>query len=61
MGFFMRKVNLNYLEAGMVTADAVKTKSGQIIMEKGITLDRQSILRLSFYNIQDIYVEGEPT
>lgn len=56
----MRKVNLNYLEAGMVTADAIKTKNGQTIMEKGVTLDRQSILRLSFYNIDDVYVEGEP-
>lgn len=59
-GFFMRKINLNHLEPGMVTAGAIQSKNGQTIMEKGVTLDRQSILRLSFYDITDVYVEGEP-
>lgn len=57
----MRKVNLNNLEAGMVTADTVATKSGQTILEKGVTLTKSSILRLSFYNIKEICIECEDT
>ncbi len=57
----MRRVLLNDLEAGMVTADNVLTRGGQCILEKGKTLSRQSIMRLSFYNVKSVMVEGEPS
>ena len=41
----------------MVTADTVTTKSGQTILEKGATLTKSSIMRLSFYNIKEVCVE----
>ena len=57
----MKKVLLNDLEAGMVTAADVLTKGGQRILEKGRVLSRPSIMRLSFYNIKSVMVEGEPS
>lgn len=57
MGFTMDKLNLNDLQAGMVTASEIRTKGGQLILDKGVTLSRQSIMRLSFYNIKTVEVE----
>ena len=49
MGFFMKKVTVNKLEPGMVTAEQILTKNGQMIVDKGVTLTRPLIMRLSFY------------
>lgn len=53
----MKKFTLNELEPGMVTAEDVITQSGQRILEKGMVLNRQLILRLSFYGIDSILTE----
>lgn len=44
----------------MITASAVKTRSGQLILDRGVTLDQQLIMRISFYNIDEVEVE-EPS
>lgn len=55
----MKKVNLNALKPGMITAEPVMTKTGQCILEKGTALNLQRIMRLSFYNIEYVNVEDE--
>lgn len=39
------------LKPGMITADAVRTKSGQIIVEKGVSLNERLISHIHFYSI----------
>lgn len=53
----MRKVKLNHLQEGMVTAYNIMTRSGQCIMKQGTTLTPELILRLSFYSIDSVLVE----
>lgn len=53
----MKTVLLGDLKDGMVVAENVLTKTGQCILEKGKVLNRQIIMRLSFYNISSISVE----
>lgn len=58
----MKEVLLDNLKDGMIVAENVITKSGQCILEKGKVLNRQLIMRLSFYNIHSIMVDesGKP-
>ncbi|MBQ7077977.1 MAG: HD-GYP domain-containing protein [Lachnospiraceae bacterium] len=44
------------LVPGMVTAEAVKTKTGQLIVNEGVALDRRLIERLHFYSIREVEV-----
>ena len=57
MGFFMKKVTVNKLEPGMVTAEQILTKNGQMIVDKGVTLTRPLIMRLSFYCVLEVCIE----
>ena len=57
MGFFMKKVTVNKLEPGMVTAEQILTKNGQMIVDKGVTLTRPLIMRLSFYCVLEVGIE----
>lgn len=52
----MKEVLLDNLQDGMIVAENVMTKNGQCILEKGKTLNRQIIMRLSFYNIHSVMV-----
>ena len=53
----MREVLIGKLEDGMTVAENVMTKGGQCVLEKGKVLNRQTIMRLSFYSIKSIMVE----
>lgn len=55
----MKEVLLGKLKDGMIVAQNVMTKGGQCILQKGKVLNRQSIMRLSFYSIKSIMVEEE--
>ena len=48
----MKELALYNLKEGMVLAKDITTLSGQVVLEKGKELTKQSILRLSFYNIK---------
>lgn len=58
----MKEVLLDNLEDGMIVAENVMTKNGQCILEKGKVLNRQIIMRLSFYSIHSIMIaeDDEP-
>jgi putative nucleotidyltransferase with HDIG domain len=45
----------------MVTAKEVTTKSGQKIYDAGVALTPQQIIRLTFYQVDSVFVEGEET
>ena len=53
----MKKVTVNKLEPGMVTAEQILTKNGQMIVDKGVTLTRPLIMRLSFYCVLEVGIE----
>lgn len=53
----MTITNVEDLAVGMITADEVRTRGGQLIIEKGVTLTRQLIMRLSFYNIKTVMID----
>ena len=53
----MKKVTVNKLEPGMVTAEQILTKNGQMIVDKGVTLTRPLIMRLSFYCVLEVCIE----
>ncbi len=57
----MKELALYNLKEGMVLAKDITTPSGQVVLEKGKKeLTKQSILRLSFYNIKSAcIVDGE--
>ena len=56
----MKELALYNLKEGMVLAKDITTPSGQVVLEKGKELTKQSILRLSFYNIRSAcIVDGE--
>lgn len=57
----MKEILLNNLQEGMIVAANVMTKNGQCILQKGKVLNRQIIMRLSFYNIPSIMVAEEDT
>lgn len=58
----MKEVLLGNLTDGMIVAENVMTKNGQCILERGKVLNRQVIMRLSFYNIHSIMIaeDDEP-
>ena len=41
----------------MVTAEQILTKNGQMIVDKGVTLTRPLIMRLSFYCVLEVCIE----
>lgn len=47
----------NDLNPGMITADAVLTKAGQMIVSKGEKLTERLISRIRFYNIPEVAIE----
>lgn len=53
----MKKLTISELEAGMITAEDVCAANGQRVLDKGMTLNRQLIMRLSFYQIDTVLVE----
>ena len=55
----MVKISSKKLESGMVVAQAIETKRGQIIADEGTVLSPQLIARLSFYNIENVMVTDE--
>ena len=55
----MVKISSKKLESGMVVAQAIETKRGQIIADEGTVLSPQLIARLSFYNIDNVMVTDE--
>lgn len=55
----MKEILTADLTPGMVTAQAVMTPNGQLIVNKGITLDKKMIARISFYSIANVMVEEE--
>lgn len=52
----MKEVLLGNLKDGMIVAENVMTKNGQCILERGKVLNRQIIMRLSFYNIHAVMI-----
>ena len=60
MGLRMKILNIKELEPGMVVAEDVVTKSGQVITPKGTKLDSKLIVRFDFYSIYRVkIVENE--
>lgn len=57
----MKETLIGKLEDGMIVAENVMTKGGQCVLKKGSVLNRQSIMRLSFYSIKSIMVEEVET
>lgn len=55
----MNELALHNLKEGMIVAEDVMTRGGQRVLEKGKVLTKQSIMRLSFYNIKSVVVEDE--
>lgn len=55
----MVKISSKKLESGMVVAQAIETKRGQIIADEGTVLSPQLIARLSFYNIDNVMVTDD--
>ena len=55
----MKEVSVQNLTEGMVIAVDVTTKSGQRVLEKGAKLDKQTIMRLSFYNIPTVLIQED--
>ena len=53
----MSIVKIADLVPGMVTEEPVKTRSGQLIVNEGVALDRRLIERLDFYSIKEIKVK----
>lgn len=56
----MKEIAAHKLKEGMVIAENVMTKGGQRILNKGKVLTKQSIMRLSFYNIKAVMIEDAP-
>ena len=52
----MSIVKTSDLVPGMITEEPVKTRSGQLIVNEGVALDRRLIERLDFYSIKEIKV-----
>ena len=41
----------------MITAEPVRTKNGQLVVNQGVTLTKQLIAKIHFYNIESVVVE----
>ena len=52
----MKEILLKDVVSGMTTAEAVKTKSGQVLADKNTTLSKQLIARFTFYHINSIKI-----
>jgi putative nucleotidyltransferase with HDIG domain len=57
----MKEVRSIDLEPGMVTAKDVLTQKGQKIFDAGTELTPQQIIKLTFYQVTSVFVEGEET
>lgn len=55
----MKKLTVNKLVPGMVTAENVYTYTNQLILPKGLVLTDKSITKLEFYSILRISVEDD--
>ncbi len=55
----MEKILTADLQPGMVTAEPVTTPNGQLIVNKGISLDKKMIARINFYSIQFAMIEEQ--
>ncbi|MEG0805058.1 MAG: HD-GYP domain-containing protein [Lachnospiraceae bacterium] len=55
----MNLITIKDLHSGMVTAEAVRTKTGQIIVKKNITLTNQLIHHLDYYGIPSVAIVSE--
>jgi HD-GYP domain-containing protein (c-di-GMP phosphodiesterase class II) len=55
----MKEVKTIDLAPGMVTASDIFTQNGQKIFDKGISLTPQQIMRLTFYQVSSVLVEGD--
>ncbi len=53
----MQKIASDKLFPGMIVAEPVVTKRGQVIFKPGTELTAQLIGRLSFYNVEEVTVE----
>lgn len=53
----MKEVTIDDLKPGMITARAVITPSGQLIINKGVELDKKLIARIDFYSIESAWIE----
>ncbi len=53
----MEKILTADLKPGMITAEPVMTPNGQLIINKGITLDKKMIARITFYSIEHAMIE----
>lgn len=53
----MDKVSRRNLKPGMVVSKEILTKQGQSIAKEGTVLNSQLIAKLSFYKIEEVYVE----
>lgn len=54
----MKNVPVMKLTPGMVTAAEVRTKGGQLVVDKNVPLTKQLILRITFYNISSVMIES---
>lgn len=55
----MKEVQLYGLKDGMVLAEPVRTKYGQLIADKGVVLNSQHIGRFTFYHISSVMIESD--
>jgi hypothetical protein len=55
----MRKVSTDHITLGDVIAAAVKSSSGNILMDKGAAITPAMGMRLRNWGIACVYVEGE--
>lgn len=54
----MRNVNIQFLSAGQVVADAVTNANGAVLCPMGFTLTEQAIGRLKNAGVRSIWIEG---
>lgn len=54
----MKSLPVEKLKPGMISAEDIMTKKGQILIKKGDALDSTLITRLAFYEIKRLTVEN---
>ena len=52
----MKNIANKDLEPGMILAETVKTRGGQLIAKSGTVLTKQLILHMGFYNIESVAI-----
>lgn len=55
----MKNIANKDLEPGMILAETVKTRGGQVIAKSGTVLTKQLILHMGFYNIESVAIVEE--